>query len=487
MKIDSEILLDPRFKAAVSAIQRRAERQVDFAKLVDIFVATDLFIRAQSTDTQLIMGRRGTGKTHMIKVVAHNQRFKGDTVLLIDCTQLGSGYSGLRNVEPYEVAAKYFTALLNQISTDLLDAVIGMENPDPAKQEILFNKLTALATYVVVNAGNRQSTFNYRQITDSINQVLDGLGVSRLFLLLDEWAQVPIEAQPHFAEFIKRALLPVNRMSLKILAVNYQCEFFQTIDGQPIGIQRGADVTDVIDIDTYLVYDEKRSQVIKFFAQVLYNHLGAELGWDLSVDTEQKESTVESLFTQSGAFIQLVRAAEGNCRDFLCIFSRAYYDGFLHTQAAKKISVPNIEKASGSWFETEKESNIKVEPNVQAALAHIFEKVIKGYKSRTFMVEASKAYHPILLRLLNERILHKLNILYSHRDKPGIRYELFTLDFGSYVRFKDTANEPYQLFLVENDFLVGMSADEKKHMVPLDDRRSIRRIVFNPDTLQTEA
>src|SRR5437867_12866836 len=102
MPLTDNILHDDRFKLAVTAIQKRAERQIDDLKLLEVFVATDMFTRSKTSDTQLILGRRGTGKTHMIKAFAHAQKAQGNFVILIDCTQLGSGLSSLRNVDRYE-------------------------------------------------------------------------------------------------------------------------------------------------------------------------------------------------------------------------------------------------------------------------------------------------------------------------------------------------------------------------------------------------
>jgi hypothetical protein len=481
MTIDVNILHDTKFKQAVTAIQKRAERQLDYSKIIDIFVHTDLFTRSMSTDTQLILGRRGTGKTHIIKVFAYNRKLKGEHVILLDCTQFGSGISSIRDLDDSGTAAKYFTAFLNQLGTELLDTVAHMENPEPEVQERLYTKLTTLSSFIEVNKQSNQPTFNYRQLRDSLDQILNDLQISRLFILLDEWAHIPVASQTFFAEFLKRSIIPIYKISLKIVAVNYQCEFFKDYNGQPIGLQRGADITDILEIDTYLIYDIKREQVIKFFGQVLYNHLGAELGWDLKLSADEKFAEIQSLFTQSGAFLQLVRAAEGNCRDFLCIFSRAYYDGFLHTPDAKRINIQNVETASASWFDSEKQSNIKVTPKVQHALVHIFEKVIKGYRSRTFMVESTKADHPILLRLLNERVLHKLNVQYAHKQNPGVRYELFTLDFGAYIKFKGTDNEPKEPILTTE-----IDGKDSGYMVPIDDKRSVRRIVLDPDTFDVK-
>src|SRR5712692_5452194 len=92
VSIDSGLLYQPKFSSAVANIQRRAERQTDVRKLEDIFVTSDLMIRAEVTDTQLILGRRGTGKTHMIRVFQLRKQQAGQLVYYFDCTRLGSGY-----------------------------------------------------------------------------------------------------------------------------------------------------------------------------------------------------------------------------------------------------------------------------------------------------------------------------------------------------------------------------------------------------------
>ncbi len=103
------------------------------------------------------------------------------------------------------------------------------------------------------------------------------------------------------------------------------------------------------------------------------------------------------------------------------------------------------------------------------------------------MVEIGQDEHPRLMRLLNERILHRLNIRYSHPDRPGLRYELFTLDYGAYVAYRGTVNEPSQLILFTNDDINLLASSEKTGIVPYDDKRSIRRIVFDPTALTVNA
>lgn len=486
---DADHILKSRaFRQAVAGIQRRAEKQTDWTKLDQVFVRSDLFDRIQSPDSQLMLGRRGTGKTHLVRVFQQYAIEHGEPAFYVDCTRLGSGYSGLQL--PSEVIAqKYFLALLNQLGTDLLDEAIRLELPDPVQQEVAIQKLSdgLVPQMREPDDASFTSAFNYRQISDVLSQVIQAMKINRLFVILDEWAQVPLHAQPFLAEYLKRAVLTVPSVSLKLIAVNYQCQFSARKNGDLLGLERGADIPDVIDLDRYLVYDEKTDFVTSFFGQLLYNHLGVELGWKLEIPGDQKRRhVIAQLFTQERSFIELVRAAEGNSRDFLCIFSRAYFDEFRRSSMSAAISIPNVVAAAISWYDSEKASNVYAEPMARETLTHIMNHVLKGYKSRTFLVESRKAENVRLIRLLNERVLHRLNGTYSHQDRPGIRYDLFTVDYGAFVRFRGTVNQVREDVFWHENSPEMLTDDERRLMVPIDDRRSIRRITFDPDSMIVE-
>jgi len=470
------------FKQAVARIQKRADKISDQARLAEIFVPSDVRTRVETTDTQLILGRRGTGKTHLIRAFQEDSQRHGDLVLFNDCTRLGSGYSGL-DIEPRAIAAKYFISLLNQIGTDLHDASMRMELPSIRAQTGIMRQLVDSLVPLMSqrSAGSIGSLFNYQQIARTLENVLRDLGINRVFVVLDEWAQVHRLAQSHLAEFLKRAISIVPQISLKLLAVNYQCKFSERDGETLIGLQRGADIPDVVDLDEYLIVAEGTESANNYFGQILYNHLGIELGWQMERAIEEKVRVVEGLFTQRDTFTELVRAAEGNARDFLCVFGKAYFDEYCQSTASNLISKPNIVTAATLWFDAEKLANIRSEPDIVSALLYIMDHVLKSYKSRTFMVEESKSDHHRLIRLLNERILHKLSGTYSTKDRPGVRYDLFTVDYGAFARLRGTANE-----VDENIFLPpdGGKFDDASVIVPLDDKRSIRRIIFDPDQVR---
>jgi hypothetical protein len=63
---------------------------------------------------------------------------------------------------------------------------------------------------------------------------------------------------------------------------------------------------------------------------------------------------------------------------------------------------------------------------------------------------------------------------YADKDKPGVRYNIYTLDYGTYVDLMGTKMGP------DPDMLEN---DNQEWIVPFDDRRSIRRIILNPEIL----
>lgn len=85
------MLQDPKLMAAVSRILQRSERQEDIRKLVGTYVDVGLLPQLNNFNHQIFYGRRGTGKTHVIKVLeAELKKDSTNTVCYIDTRTLGS-------------------------------------------------------------------------------------------------------------------------------------------------------------------------------------------------------------------------------------------------------------------------------------------------------------------------------------------------------------------------------------------------------------
>lgn len=78
-------------------------------------------------------------------------------------------------------------------------------------------------------------------------------------------------------------------------------------------------------------------------------------------------------------------------------------------------------------------------------------------------------------KLFDARILHQMQRGYADKDNPGIRYNIYTLDYGTYVDLIGTSKQP-QMDLLDD-------SEDVDIVVPFDDKRSIRRIILNEEIL----
>lgn len=86
----------------------------------------------------------------------------------------------------------------------------------------------------------------------------------------------------------------------------------------------------------------------------------------------------------------------------------------------------------------------------------------------------------MILKLFDARVLHLVQRGYADKDNPGARYNIYSIDYGTYVDLIGTVRQPDL-----NLNLVGENAAEEGEVsVPLDDKRSIRRIILTEEILE---
>src|SRR5262245_43043602 len=85
------MLSDSTLMKAVASIKQRSEKQPDIEKLVESFVDVGILPQLNNSNSQIRVGRRGTGKTHVLSVLG--QALRSDprnTVAFVDARTLGS-------------------------------------------------------------------------------------------------------------------------------------------------------------------------------------------------------------------------------------------------------------------------------------------------------------------------------------------------------------------------------------------------------------
>ena len=463
---------------AVRDIERRAERELDETKLRSIYVDCGVLSEMSPRENQVVYGRRGVGKTHLLHYYGDELRVNNDSIIyqVHDCTRLGSGFAS-DNTTPLEVARRCFNQLLNDIANHCFDYLDITGSQDQFQND----QRTGHAVLAFQDAINKRAengeSFDFRMIGDTLDKYRELSKASQLYICLDEFVAILNEAQPYFAEFLKRSFFSKPKIVTKIAAVSYSTRMSTHLNGDTIGLEPGADSFGDVDLDQHFVWEEGDSRVEGFFAQVLYNHLAEAIGLGLHKGPEDKRRTIlQIFFANENAFKELCRAAEGNCRDLLNIFRLTFFSLIREVEPAR-IGVPQVKKGAEEWYYSEKIRPISDALKAEEFLNHLIEYVIREKKTKTFMVHYKDRNHPVLVRFYSARLLHPLRTVWKHPDKPGEPYHLVTMDYGSYVALKNSRSAPDDRLFFEPD------ATDYDDIVPLDDRRSIRRVVLTRQDL----
>jgi hypothetical protein len=300
---------------------------------------------------------------------------------------------------------------------------------------------------------------------------------TRIFILLDEWSTLPSDLQPYLAEFLKRGIIPVQRATIKIAALEQRSSFALRDGERHVGFELGADIEITQDLDDSYVFDRNPDAISKFYADVLFRHLLLELPENylqrVHKITEPNEF-IAAAFTGDNAFTELARAAEGVIRDLINVFGKAVFDA--RKRGRKTIDKKAVTEAARQHFEQDKAQHL--DNQMQNVLRNIVDDVIGKKRARSFLLPLDLAKHPMILRLFDARVIHHLQRGYADKDNPGVRYNIYTLDYGTYVDLMGTSKAPQIEF---EEFL--SKTEDRDIVVPFDDKRSIRRIVLREETL----
>lgn len=515
---------------AVSRILQRSERQEDLSKLIGTYVDVGILPQLDNDNHQIIYGRRGTGKTHVLKVLEKQLRDAAmNTVVYIDARTLGSSAQYLDPGAPMHLRClSLFRDIIQAIQAELLEHLVN--HPSERAEQALdaLGRLgdsvrtdTVQVDYQVTkettthNAGKAEAavgvevsqkpsvhlsgkvgseagagvktTETYKLVPSAkiffpevhvaLGQVLQ-LGATRLYVLIDEWASLPLDIQPYLAEFLKRSVLPVPQATLKIAALEHRSAFSLVApQGRTFGFEVGADISTATDLDDYLVFDRNPQRIASLYADILYRHMNSELPANRlegAFGIVDGASLVDKLFVDRYTFVELARASEGVVRDLINIFTAAFFD-------AQKRGKPTIDKravidAARNWYERDKAAFL--DEGLRDVLRKIVEDVIGRRHARSFMLPRELQTHPVIQRLFDLRVLHQMQKGYADKDKPGVRYNIYTLDYGTYVDLRGTKTGP-DADLIEQ---VGDG-----WIVPFDDKRSIRRIILGEEVLSADA
>ena len=120
--------------------------------------------------------------------------------------------------------------------------------------------------------GTERTSLNFSDIARALRQVAHSIKTKRIWLLLDEWSSVPLDVQPLLGEFLVRCVFPVQKITVKIGAIEQQTNFRAQRGDSMIGIELGADIAANIDLDELMVYEQNEDRSSDFFRGLLFEH-----------------------------------------------------------------------------------------------------------------------------------------------------------------------------------------------------------------------
>lgn len=518
------------YNSALLKLKLRAERY-DRAHIIQTFVDVDpLLALLKTEDHQVLYGRRGTGKTHALEYLAGSVEEAGDISISIDMRTIGSngGLYADQGLPISQRATRLLVDTLQAIHEQIFNVVVNDEGSfDLSKVGPKLDAFLTSASEVVVNgtvsaefgredksdealgvslgfkagakgfefsgggdskdqssvvltskrsaSGVEYSRVHFGSLHKELKSLCDELGNKRLWILIDEWSEVPLDLQPYLADLIRKSLLPVRMMTVKIAAIEQRTNFnLSNGSGGYIGIEVGADVTANTNLDDFMVFENDQERAKSFFENFLFKHLSPILSDELVKEIATPQELVRRMFTQANAFGEFVRASEGVPRDAINILNHAAQQAL-----DDQISILDIRVAAKKWFANGKEKAVQ-DANAQKFLRWLIDEVIAHRQARAFLLR-SDARYPLVDYLFDSRVLHIVKHGVSGQDKPGVRYDVYSIDYGCYVDLMNTAKAPKGLFDVsaEDGDGGGEFVD-----VPINDYRSIRRAILDIDKFE---
>jgi hypothetical protein len=477
-------------------ISRRAEAS-ERTKLLETFIDVGpLFTVLGSTDHQVLYGRRGTGKTHALLYLAETHASNGDLPVYIDMRTVGStgGIYADSSIPLPERATRLLMDTLGAIHNGLLEFITNPEGDlnigvfGPLLEE-LANEITrvavvgdvsheaihtdhntqtselktnfgisgkALSVGLSDSTGSAQDQKNESRFSEKgvirhrvhfgavgqiLSRIMNSLRPRRIWVLLDEWSVLPNELQPLLADLLRRSLFPVRGLTVKIGAIEQRTTLqIAGEHGDYTGMELGADIAADINLDDFMVFENDARRSIEFFQELLYRHYKSaaeDLGH--SVILPNSSELIRQAFTQRNIFDEFVRAAEGVPRDAINIIGLA-----AQRAGQSLISMDHIRSAAKAWYQRDKEAAVAVNPQARDFLHWIIQEVIAHRRARAFLFRSNVKQY-LVETLFDARVLHILKRNIAAHDQPGIRYDVYKIDYGCYVDLLTTSRAPQGL------------------------------------------
>lgn len=504
---------------AILQIQLRADRWDDNSLVQSFVTVGPLIPLLNSENNQVLFGRRGTGKTHVLRYFKDARERENDCCIFIDLRIMGSSNSiyADQSLPIEQRALRLFIDIIKVISDNITSYIVESDahkelylseifpliellnqtwtksaimgevvsesssverNTQEVNSGISFDSsnlginISSNDTNVVDQSssirlsGKYYTHINLLEASSALQQIVNILTPHKIWLIFDEFSELHADLQIILADILRRVISPIKGITFKIGTIEHRSSFRRVIsDFDYWGLELGADVS-TINLDELMVFGNNHAASLMFFRELLFLRLNTILPREDRI--ANSDILIKSLFTQENCFEELVLASEGVPRDFFNILHKAIVLDYYNP-----VSIPIIRKAARNWFDEDKRGSIAVIPETNRLLDWIISDVINNRQARAFMLKSNENDRLIDF-LYDARILHIIKQNVSSKDTPGMRYNVYSIDYGCYVDLFNTTRAPKGLFEDE------VCEDQTEFIdVPKDDYRSIRRAILN--------
>lgn len=456
-------LKSKKFKFLISDIEFRSERR---DKYLPVYEDLGYLIKLENNKNQIIFGRRGSGKTHLLGGLVEFINKKGKNIAVyVDLKKITNDIIDVDDFE--QKSFLYFWATVKEIliqfrfeidrrltsvklsetnRTKLIDAISLI---DPIIKDISLGNLGKKTGDLISDSFNNSklgfSTSDYEEKTPEkfkensikaiIEQIIKKISADYLIIGIDEWSSLTADIQPRLANMLNKEFFTSKKISFKIATIKFRTQFY--IISKNIGLELGADIFADIDLDISQMWERGLDASKSFFSGMLIKHLNfsiEKLNLGLGKITK---INVFKIFTSNKAFIELVKASEGVPRDFLNVFKRSY-DYFIHDSNAKTISIRHIKKAVLDWYQDDKISALTPSSKAYQLLERLINEVVIRYRTKQFILPSNESGSKEIQQLVDLRLLHLLKQGWSSKGTPGKRFDVFSIDYGAFISILET-------------------------------------------------
>lgn len=467
----------------------RAERN-ESSKYLEIYAKRETISSINNIQNQVIYGRRGTGKTHLLKAFEEelNNNYTQDRKFpvyidlrkllplisasnsdpiefaiiifkyiiqeIIDCVVSNIKYIFDMNIYAhddkyiiekkyklasklfklnYEFDGKEFKKLQNfNLSEDELKKLSASlkikNNPEVSfegQKELSIKKIT-----------NQSSYISFSDISNIINEIPSILYLNSIICLLDEWSEIPMEAQLHLAELLKRGFITGSYV-FKIAAIPNRTTLGMRTDSKYLGFEDGGDIFG-FSLDDRYIFEINRQDTRDFFNELLYKHLSSidikfhDLYFDKNTKMA-KSSFINDIFANI-ALREIMIASAGIPRDFINIFINSYNKFYLNSSNSnKRIGVKHVRLGTIDWYQTDKKKQIDSDNYCKLLLEKIKNEVVIKRKKTHFLIPEKYHNNFYIQKLIDLRAIHLRKKGYSHKGNKGVTYNVYSIDYGCYT------------------------------------------------------